>query len=389
MKYVLIKMKLLLISFFLLYFASGCKNSTNDIPNRQELKGAVSVLSFPENNHTVILEKEDSILFKWEPLPKEGEEKVYYDILFDTPGGNFSQPIHGIVSRNNGLENWIKVAHLDLDKIAAKAGIEPEKQGDIKWTVRASYMGMKGNLSLSSNVLKINRITRPKVAINVVASLKENSLKVNWVKPEIVKNLKELTMECLVYNNQWGGSEANIQSLMGIEGYFLLRFGDANFAEQLQVATGFGNFPDKDQSKKLSSKKWMHLSVTVNTVNGEYHIYVDGIEQSAGKTKGSVPLDFSVNHNGGFFIGRSWNDNRWFNGNIAECRIWNVIRTGKEIRRNMYTIDPKTPGLMAYWKFNEGKGNIVKDATGNNNDAIAKSDLKWIPVILPEDAALN
>lgn len=44
----------------------------------------------------------------------------------------------------------------------------------------------------------------------------------------------------------------------------------------------------------------------------------------------------------------------------------------------MYDIVPTTPGLKAYWKFNEGKGNnTAKDFTGNGNDAIAYTDAVW------------
>lgn len=47
-------------------------------------------------------------------------------------------------------------------------------------------------------------------------------------------------------------------------------------------------------------------------------------------------------------------------------------------------MDPKTDGLVAYWKFDEPSGNIVKDVTGNGNDAIANSNLSWLNVSLPE-----
>ena len=30
-----------------------------------------------------------------------------------------------------------------------------------------------------------------------------------------------------------------------------------------------------------------------------------------------------------------------------------------------------------YWKFDEGAGNVIKDWTGNGNDAVAEKDLEW------------
>ena len=43
----------------------------------------------------------------------------------------------------------------------------------------------------------------------------------------------------------------------------------------------------------------------------------------------------------------------------------------------MFLVDPKTPGLIGYWKFDEGEGNVIKDWTGNGNDAVAEKDLDW------------
>ena len=63
-----------------------------------------------------------------------------------------------------------------------------------------------------------------------------------------------------------------------------------------------------------------------------------------------------------FKIGHSYGERddmtRQLNGEICEVRIWNVIRSQEEVYKNMYDIVPTTPGLKAYWKFNEGKGTI-------------------------------
>lgn len=60
-----------------------------------------------------------------------------------------------------------------------------------------------------------------------------------------------------------------------------------------------------------------------------------------------------------FHIGYSYEPGREMDGMISECRIWNVVRTQDEIKDNFYDVDPKTPGLLGYWKFNEGSGDII------------------------------
>ena len=111
-------------------------------------------------------------------------------------------------------------------------------------------------------------------------------------------------------------------------------------------------------------------------------IYVNGKKQSEGTLSvGNVNLGSS-----NFFIGRSYDDNRWLAGEISECRIWNIVRSQEEIAENPYYVDPQSEGLVAYWKFDEGAGNTVKDHTGNGNNAVANTTLKWTPVKLPASA---
>ena len=80
-----------------------------------------------------------------------------------------------------------------------------------------------------------------------------------------------------------------------------------------------------------------------------------------------------------FFISYSYNDYRPLNGKIAEARVWSVARTPEQIWENMYNVEnPKDdPTLLGYWKFNDGKGNTVKDYSRYGNDCQAKYDLKW------------
>jgi len=40
-------------------------------------------------------------------------------------------------------------------------------------------------------------------------------------------------------------------------------------------------------------------------------------------------------------------------------------------------IDPATPGLVAYWKFDEGAGYVVHDVSGHSNDLSITQPPKW------------
>ncbi|MGL5262496.1 MAG: DUF1735 and LamG domain-containing protein [Bacteroides sp.] len=214
--------------------------------------------------------------------------------------------------------------------------------------------------------------------INVVADIEKNYLSPTWNNSAVANNLSQLTMEALIYVRDFDNGE--ISTVMGIEGDFLIRIGDANFERnQVQLATSGGNFPSRDSSKGLPTKEWVHVALTFD--EGHVQIYVNGKLQSDGSVnKRTVNLG-----NNSFYVGKSYNDERWLNGYISECRIWNKVRTQEEINSSIYFVDPTSEGLVSYWKFDDSAGNKVKDHTENGNDLTSNANLKWYSVSLPED----
>jgi hypothetical protein len=53
-------------------------------------------------------------------------------------------------------------------------------------------------------------------------------------------------------------------------------------------------------------------------------------------------------------------------GKIDEVRVWSVFRTAADIRATMKVmLKGNEPGLVAYYKFDEGTGTTIADATGD------------------------
>lgn len=233
-------------------------------------------------------------------------------------------------------------------------------------------------------------IVRRSSAITTAVSLANNFFEVPGFvagspTADVVNGLKQLTFEAIVRVNKFDPL-TEISTIMGIEQYCLFRFGDSGFPrQQLQFAANEIKFPNANEAKLLQPGEWYHVAVTYDTEAKSAIIYVDGKEQSRIEDYGiGEPINLGKQKKGDFMfkIGHSYGEpedmTRQLNGEICEVRIWNVIRSQEELYRNMYDVDPQTPGLKAYWKFNEGKGNnIVKDFTGNGNDAVAYSDAVW------------
>lgn len=250
-------------------------------------------------------------------------------------------------------------------------------------------------------------------AITSAASLRDNWItlpKLDEWGPlaERYSNLKAITYEAIIRVDNFS-KHAEISTIMGVEDYLLLRIGDTNFErQQLQFdgsGVGFGKFPKKDDLKLLNAGEWYHIAATYDEETRIVRIYVNGKLQSEGTEMGSSSPElmnlakrafydlylqnpdneeYQKAYSGWsdarqFFFGKSYDDSRQLNGDIAEVRIWSVARTAEQIWENMYDIpapeDEST--LLGYWKFDEGEGNIVYDRTGHGNDAVAAFDLEW------------
>ncbi len=241
------------------------------------------------------------------------------------------------------------------------------------------------DISLLASASKYYFVFRAGALINVVTDMSKNFLTVKWAADwvPVVSSMNQITIEALIYPREFGKL---ISTVMGIEGQFLMRIGDSGYPDnQIQMATSSGNFPAASSDKGLATKTWQHVAMTYDANTTEWVIYVNGKVQSSGKKNlGNI----NIKGNGGdrdFLIGKSYDDNRWFEGNMSEVRVWNVVRTQQQIQDNIYTVDPQTEGLVGYWKMDDNTttGKVV-DATGHGNDAIANSTLSFHNVSLPE-----
>ncbi len=165
-------------------------------------------------------------------------------------------------------------------------------------------------------------------------------------------------IKCYLNANAWGGIRRLCNFGPKDESVTnLLRFGESGQdANALQwVTPGGGMF----SSTRFNTEQWYTISITFNGSN--YVMYVNGVKdaQLAGKKGTSFQR---------LELGMSWTTyatSQKFPGRIAEIRLWNRALTTGELKVGLCGVDPKSEGLVAYWKLNEGEGHIFNDATGN------------------------
>lgn len=240
------------------------------------------------------------------------------------------------------------------------------------------------NIDILESGRTIYYVFRLRSVIEVVADGEENAFFVTWTKPEVVQHLTAFTWEALFYCRDFNYDV--ISTVMGIEGYFLIRIGDAGIPKNtLQISSMNGNC--NINSQLLPTHQWIHVAVTFYAPTNHLCVYLDGelVADREHWINGPEEYDFTTKLlTGGFAIGYSCNEERSLHGLFSECRMWNILRTPQEIKENVYYVDPHSEGLIAYWKFNDGLGNTITDHSGNRNHALAQKEIIWHKVSLPE-----
>lgn len=214
----------------------------------------------------------------------------------------------------------------------------------------------------------------------------DNIYRVDAFKEESsLEALPQVTMEARVYVERFASSDPYISSIMGIEGMFGVRFGDVKVSPNA-VQICHESYQPAAESHKFDTNKWYHVAAVWN--GSTFDIYIDG-QYATGVPVGGETINLSSDNSGGFYIGASYNGGRPLFGYVAEVRVWTRALSQSEIANNMNYVDPKSEGLLAYWRMNAfeprtGGGNIVKDETGHGYDAIGGSnnpktmDTKWL-----------
>ena len=242
---------------------------------------------------------------------------------------------------------------------------------------------------------------KPKGVITTAVNMTGTRAWPAWNDPAPVTNMKALTLEALVNPTvvRYSGS---LSTIMGIEGKFLVRLGDVGIPwYQVQVCwdsgkSGYwGNIEGKlsNSNMKVNLNEWTHIAVTFG--EGTVKVFINGEEKGSTTTNVPASVNFGITHNDEqapqgqqitrcFWVGYSYESTRDFQGMMSELRIWNRVLTADELANEArrYSVDPKSEGLVTYWKCDEGQGDVIKDHTSYRND-LASDGLKWEPASLP------
>jgi hypothetical protein len=174
--------------------------------------------------------------------------------------------------------------------------------------------------------------------------------------------LETLTLECWVYLNEVPSSSHTPHLISRFNCYALAV--ESNERARGYIRTDEGEWFYQDGTTTIVPNKWYHLAATYDGSN--LRIFVNGEEE------GAKPVsDTMARTTDNFRIGarNAYVTNTNTNGIIDEARVWDVTRTQAEIRSSMNrTIPGSTPGLVGYWRFDDGSGTNADCETSYDND---------------------
>lgn len=199
-------------------------------------------------------------------------------------------------------------------------------------------------------------ISKP-VKITTVAKFNSNYIKVPFPAGTYFNSF---TYEALVYISRFGSNN----TIMGTEGIMILRIGDAGGGVTPKDIIEVAGQQTYKVSDPVQTGKWYHIALTYDQPSGKSAIYVNGSKWA--ETGWAIP-GFDPNADVGFNIGKipgfQWGERPLY-GYMSEVRVWSVARTETQLKQNMLTVDPKSPGLELYFKLNgtdEQAGGYIKD----------------------------
>lgn len=170
----------------------------------------------------------------------------------------------------------------------------------------------------------------------------------------------EFTLEAWVYLDS-AGLESN--AIFGDGTAYALSFTDSLLRLQAFDGTAGTGYPDPTDkivgTTLIPDSTWTHIAIT-RSASGTLILYLNGlVNASASSWTGTLGIDR---------IGQSLTG--FLKGSVDELRLWNVARTENEISSSYeHNVPNNSPGLVAYYRFNDEVGQLINDASINGNDA--------------------
>lgn len=125
-------------------------------------------------------------------------------------------------------------------------------------------------------------------------------------------------------------------------------------------------------------EKWSHWAFTKNAITGNMKIYHNGELWCEGNGK-TLMLSKAAGIRIGSVVQGDFRPSFYYQGSIAELRIWEIARAEEEIKRDMNRyLSGDEKGLVSYWPLDEREGNLIYDKTKHCEPGTIHGNAVWM-----------
>ncbi len=187
-----------------------------------------------------------------------------------------------------------------------------------------------------------------------------------------------LTIEAWIYpfgpgSGRTGGNGGTVVNKEGE--YVLSRFMDGTI--HFAVTNENPGWEWIDSGYTVPEGTWVHLALTYSASANLFQLFANGGQVFSRTGTGEIGDRWEQHDD--FKIGGRITQDHHFDGLIDEVRIWNIVRTGPEIRTTMNTsLQGNEPGLASYWNFDDGTAN---DLSKNGNHGTLRENAAIVKIM--------
>jgi len=186
---------------------------------------------------------------------------------------------------------------------------------------------------------------------------------------EMIANSDQISITGWVYPRNTNSGWPNFDGFFGFRNefdadFYLLQLDNYKVEGRLRISVN-DYFTVVTDPNSISPETWYHLALVYDGTN--LIVYINGTEAGSTGASGQITNEFVP-----LYVGRLvfQTTNFDLDGQADEVGLWNVALTAEQIQDYMYADLTGEGGLVGYWNFNEGSGEIANDASGNDNDGL-------------------
>jgi len=199
-------------------------------------------------------------------------------------------------------------------------------------------------------------------------------------KPEFQVK-RDLTLEFWVYIEKMEARRAFFSNFADVDdtdpkqrsGYCVVTYGHHYSFYLASAADTLARSSSPEYSALVN--QWHHVA---GTYDGKaMKLYINGVQVSYTSVE-APEISYILGNSLRIGVHKDENENKHFQGKIAEVRLWEVARTTEEIQQNIHQrLTGNESGLVGYWPLNEGSGTVVSDKSPNANHGTIEGKAAW------------